>query len=175
LKKVRINLRRGIKSWSFVLYDSAESAYFLKDEPVYVPDSEEEYRKVVVLRPGEVIEAEWIGAEWVYTDETTPGFDVPADMKHDKFDRVRLGKLSVLKGKDVSGDTNYLEIYSGWLPAESLPWREDRAPSQVKVTEIKGRTKSKLDFTKLFRGTSLEEEELIEERKMTSDEPIVLN
>lgn len=175
MKKVRINLRRGVKSWSFVLYDSAESAYFLKDEPVYAPDTDEEYRKVVVLRPGETIEAEWIGAEWVYGDETSPGFDVPTDMIHDKFDRVRLGKLSILKGKDGVDDTNYLEIYSGWLPAGSLPWRQETSPDSVKVTEIKGKIKSKLDFSKLFRGTSLEEEELIEERKMVSDEPLVLN
>ncbi len=164
-----------MKSWSFVLYDSAESAYYLKDEPVYAPDTEEEYRKVVVLRPGETIEAEWIGAEWVYGDETSPRFDCPTDMMHDKFDRVRLGKLSVLKGKDNGEDTNYLEIYSGWVPAGSVPWRAAGSPTQVKVTEIKGRTKSKLDFSKLFRGTTLEEEELIEERKMSSEDPIVLN
>jgi hypothetical protein len=175
LKKVRLNLKRGARSWSFVIYDSSESAYYLRNEPVYSPDSEEEYRKVVVLKPGEIIEAEWMGAEWVYDDEVIPGFGAAATSSHEKFDRVRVCKFTSVKEVGDKTKTGYLELYSGWIHSGCLPWRSEAASDDVRVTEIKGRIKSKLDFSKLFQGTSLEEEEIIEERKMMSEEPVVLN
>ena len=77
MKKVRLNLKRGSKPWSFTLYDSAESAFYLKDEPPYPDGFEEDYRKIVTLKPGEVLEVEWIGSEWVFVDDNTDFLQKP--------------------------------------------------------------------------------------------------
>ena len=70
MKKVRLNLKRGVKKpWSFTLYDSAESAFYLKDEPPYPDGFEEEFRKIVSISPGDILEIEWVGSEWVFSDE----------------------------------------------------------------------------------------------------------
>lgn len=138
MKKVRLNLRRGIRSWSFVLYDSAESAYFLRGEPI---EGDDEYRRLVELRPGEIIEAEWMGSEWVYSGALDP-------RGRDKFDKIRLGKVVPLKS--VEGQESYLEIYSGWVADEELPWGPDDSRKDVRITRIKGKVRSKVDLDSLF-------------------------
>lgn len=138
MKKVRLNLRRGIKSWSFVLYDSAESAYFLRGEPI---ENDDEYRRIVELKPGELIEAEWMGSEWVYSGAVDP-------RGRDKFDKVRLGKVVPLK--TTTGQDKYLEIYSGWVADEELPWTPDDSRKDVRITRIKGKVGSKVDLDALF-------------------------
>lgn len=154
MKKIRLNLKRGVKSWSFTLYDSVESAYYLKDEPV-MDDEVEEYRRVVTVKRGEIIEAEWLGAEWVYDE------DVGHDSKqYRKFDRVRLGKISNLKHSSPgTTSTKYLELYSGWVSNVEFPWTPDDSRGDIKITRINGKSASKLDFSKLFLRHSDETEE----------------
>lgn len=174
MKKIRISLLRGRKTWSFVLHDSSESAFYLKDEPA-LSEGDDEYRKVVVLKSGDHLEVEWSGSEWVYADETVPSFLTPFDLIYDKFDRVRVGKMTMVKGVDGKKDTAYLEIYSGWVVGGAVPWRQEDAEDGLRITPIKGRMRSKMDFSKLFKGTALEDDELAEEKKMMGEEPVVLN
>lgn len=148
MKKVRLNLKRGIKAWSFTLYDSAESAYYLKDEPV-MDDDVEEYRRIVTMKRGESIEAEWLGAEWVYDEDDSK--------KYRKFDKVRLGKISKLKTS--SRGTNYLELYSGWVDHIDFPWAPDDSRNDVRIIRINGDKASSLDFSKLFVKRSDERDE----------------
>jgi len=148
VKKVRLNLKRGIKAWSFTLYDSAESAYYLKDEPV-MDDDVEEYRRIVTMKRGESIEAEWLGAEWVYDEDDSK--------KYRKFDKVRLGKISKLKTS--SRGTNYLELYSGWVDHIDFPWAPDDSRNDVRIIRINGDKASSLDFSKLFVKRSDERDE----------------
>lgn len=150
MKKVRLNLKKGVKSWSFVLYDSAESAYYLRDEPV-MDDEVEEYRRTVTINRGETIEAEWLGAEWIYDEDCID----PAG--YEKFDRVRLGKIVNLKS--LHSPAKYLELYSGWVTPGEFPWKSDDARTDVRITPLKGKSTSKLDFSKLFLSYSEDPEE----------------
>lgn len=170
MKKIRLNLKRGVKSWSFTIYDSVESAYYLKDEPI-MNDEIEEYRRVVTMGRGETIEAEWLGAEWVYDeDEGLPS------RGYKKFDKVRLGKISKLKdvGRGAKS-TSYLELYSGWVSQMEFPWAPDDTRNDIRIIRVNGRAASKLDFSKLFTRHSDEQEEQEEDVGPDDDENFVLN
>lgn len=157
LKKVRLNLKRGVKKpWTFTLYDSAESAFYLKDEPPYPDGFEEEYRKVVSLNPGDILEVEWVGSEWVFADEGEDFLFMPmvlSSVSYDKYDKVRVGKITPLKGAEEK--MGYLEVYSGWCFGGTVPWSPKAAQEGLKITEIKGSVVSKFDFAKLFSDPTM--------------------
>lgn len=152
MKKVRLNLKRGAKPWSFTLYDSAESAYYLKDEPPYPDGFEEEYRKIVTLKRGEILEIEWVGSEWVFADEDFSIFRRPPT-EYDKYDKVRVGKITPVKGAEEK--MGYLEVYSGWCFGGDVPWTSDKDQVGLRITEIKGSVVSKFDFPKLFSDPTM--------------------
>jgi len=157
VKKVRLNLKRGVKTpWSFTLYDSAESAYYLKDEPPYPDGFEEEYRKVVSLNPGDILEVEWVGSEWVFPDENEDFLRKHVSLQasvYDKYDKVRVGKITPVKGAEEK--MGYLEVYSGWIFGGDVPWSPKAAQDGLKITEVKGKIVSKFDFPKLFSDPAM--------------------
>lgn len=152
VKKVRLNLKRGFKTWSFTLYDSAESAFYLRDEPIYNDAVDEEYRKIITLKPGEIIEAEWVGAEWVYNDVDDYDVFTSPQRRHgrsyDKYDKVKIGKFSSLKG--TTQKLGYLETYSGWISDGVIPWTAGATPDKVRITQVKDKTVSGFDLSNLF-------------------------
>jgi hypothetical protein len=156
VKKVRLSLKRGSKPLSFTLYDSAESAFYLKDEPPYPDGFEEDYRRVVTLKPGEILEVEWIGSEWVFADDLEDFLYKPLlfnNNAYDKYDKVRVGKISPLKGSEQK--LGYLEVYAGWILGGHVPWESQVHQNGLKITEVKGRIQSKFDFPKLFSDPSM--------------------
>ena len=171
MKKVRLNLKRGVKKpWSFTLYDSAESAYYLKDEPPYPDGFEEEYRKVVSLNPGDILEVEWIGSEWVFADDGSDFLQKPMNLgliEYDKYDKVRVGKITPLKGSEEK--MGYLEVYSGWCFGGDVPWSEKTTREGLKITEVKGKIVSKFDFPKLFSDPTMGLLQQEEEEQPLSD------
>ena len=171
MKKVRLNLKRGVKKpWSFTLYDSAESAYYLKDEPPYPDGFEEEYRKIVSLNPGDILEVEWVGSEWVFPDENEDFLRKPVSLQagvYDKYDKVRVGKITPVKG--VEEKMGYLEVYSGWCFGGDVPWSPKTAQDGLKITEVKGKIVSKFDFPKLFSDPAMGLLQQEEEEQPLSD------
>ena len=103
MKKVQLSLKRGSETASFTLYDSVESAYYLKDEPPYPDGFEEEYRKIITLKQGDILEVEWVGSEWIFDDGKN---DFPRDCSvlFEKYDKVRIGKLLLSKGQKKNLD-----------------------------------------------------------------------
>lgn len=171
MKKVRLNLKRGVKKpWSFTLYDSAESAYYLRDEPPYPDGFDEEYRKVVAVNPGDILEVEWVGSEWVFSDDGSDFLQSPMNLDsvdYDKYDKVRVGKITPLKGtEDKMG---YLEVYSGWIFGGVVPWSAKSTQDGLKITEIKEDIVSKFDFPKLFSDPSMGLLQQEEEEQPLSD------
>lgn len=146
MKKARINLSKGVKSWSFFIYDSSESAFYLKDL-ADDEDFDEEYRRSVVITRGDFVEIEWMGSEWVHHEETG---------RDEKYDMIRLAKLVA---KENSTTTGYVEIYSGWTAGSTFDWTgRHNTNTMIKVIPIKGRMKHRLDFSKLFSYQKNEEE-----------------
>lgn len=170
MKKVRITLKRGAAPWSFTLYDSSESAYYLKDEPPYPDGFEEEYRKIISLKYGEILEAEWIGSEWVFAEDHSDFLQKPIQAnshEHDKYDKVRVGKITPTKGSEEK--LGYLEVYSGWTFGGGIPWSQKTARAGIKVIEIKDNLQSKFDFQKLFSDPTMGLLQQLEEEQPLSN------
>lgn len=155
VKKIRVSLKKDRKSWSFVLFDSAESAFYLKDEKL--TESDDEYYRIITLEPSDLIEVEWLGTELVYSDEYETDPTKPMKLHHEKFDKVRLGKLTPIVTRGHK--TGYVELHSGWVVGDTFKWTSDEKQDDLKITRIKGKAVSKLDFEKLFFGRSQTEEE----------------
>jgi hypothetical protein len=147
VKKVQLSLKRGSETASFTLYDSVESAYYLKDEPPYPDGFEEEYRKIITLKQGDILEVEWVGSEWIFDDGKN---DFPRDCSvlFEKYDKVRIGKITPLKGTEEK--FGLLEVYSGWLVEGDIPWYKKTTPFGLKITQVKGKVVSKFDFSQIF-------------------------
>lgn len=155
MKKIRVALKKDRKSWSFVLFDSAESAFYLKDEKI--TESDDEYYRVVNLDPADIIEVEWLGSEYVYNDEYDTRANQPMKLQHEKFDKVRLGKLTPIVTKVQK--TGYIELHSGWVSGDTFKWTSGDHQEDIRITRIKGKAVSKLDFEKLFSGRQQTDEE----------------
>ena len=159
MKKARINLNKGVKSWSFFIYDSSESAFYLKDL-ADDEDFDEEYRRSIVIKRGDFVEIEWMGSEWIHHEETG---------RDEKYDMIRLAKLVA---EENSRATGYIEIYSGWTSGSTFDWTGRHShDAMIKVIPIKGRMKHRLDFSSLFSRQKNDEEGDAE----TSRDPRELN
>lgn len=161
MKKVRLNLKRGVRNWSFLLYDSPESAFFLRSEP-FDEKEDPEYRRRVTLKAGEVMEVEWLGSEWAYDtdlDTAVREGDISSTRFFDKFDKIRLGKIVPLKDIQTSRKSGYIEIYSGWVSGRTIPWSEEDIEQGVRITSLNDSKKHKLDFSKLFKNHLPEDDE----------------
>jgi hypothetical protein len=161
VKKVRINLKKNVDSWSFVIYDSVESAFYLKNETLKPNDMD--FCKIVSLGQGDVLEAEWMGSEYVYLDESAEHKVSNLGIQHEKYEKVRVGKLTTASSKASSFDKGgYVELYVGWIPAGCIEWSTDDTRDDLKITQIKGRVRSRMVFGNLFVGHPDDADELSE-------------
>lgn len=164
MKKVRITLKKGKDPWSFTLYDSAESALYLRDDPQYDDNFEEEYKTNLTLREGDILEVEWLGSEWVYPDD--PDRLIEPDRLNDKYENIRLGKFSDRKGIDKK--SGYVEVYSGWIVGGTIPWNPSKGGT-LKIKNINDPLESLIDFSEIFRDDlGVEEEENRFDPKITN-------
>jgi hypothetical protein len=138
MKKVRLKLKNGTPTWRFDLYDSAEAAFFLKDDDKNASG----YRQIVTLERGSFMEVEWLGVEFVYDKSEC----------HESFHRVRIAKF-VRKSRKVSKD--YIEIADGWVAGGSIPWSPS-PEAGLSIIRINGRRKPRFDFSTLFESMPLD-------------------
>lgn len=129
---------------SFRIFDSAESLYvWLKDvgAPKNTPES-----FYVDITPGDYIEVEWMGCEFVHENGLSQ-----------RLDSVRLAKAS--QTKNASGVL--VEIYYGWVANDTFVFcdHEDEDSYTIKLITPEN---YKLDFNLLFNKDQ-EEENLEEE------------
>lgn len=144
MKKVRLKPKRGCR-WSFKLYDSAESAYFMKDDD----RDRSEYHQRVGLPPGTFMEIEWLGAEFIYDEEAeTP------DGWHTCFDKVRLARVT----KKKTGNKDGIVLATGWVLGGSIPWSQ-ATHDELRIFRINGEEKQELDFSELFKDLWRDSEE----------------
>lgn len=137
MKKLRLSLKPESKSWSFVLFDSPEAAYYMVGHET---QDEDDFCFNVSLSSGDFMEVEWTGMEFVY--------DEPSN------DNMFLERVRLVKSYDTTlGDittSGYVETYSGWLAKGIIPWNK-RTHKDVKITRLGTRNKPRLDFSRIFR------------------------
>ena len=173
MKKVRLSLPRGVRSWSLVLYDSPESAYLLKDDVENIVEVDEVYRRVVTLKRGEFLEVEWMGAEWVYGDDPDTIESPTENATFEKFDRIRFVKSK--SSRTASESTHYLETHSGWVITGTIPWYDTIPCTSLKITEIKGGNKPKIDFSLIFQSEEEYEEDDNQREERSSTDSTYIN
>lgn len=160
MKKVRISLKRGTKSWSFRIFDSAEAAYYLKNDAREKSDN----HQMLYLMPGSFMEVEWMGCEYLYESDEYVG--AAAVRRHDTFSKVRVAKLT--KSRDKS-ERDVIELAVGWVGDGAIPWSEDQR-NDLRIIRINEEGKSKLDFSILFKKI-WEDEEPIDDPEVSGQKP----
>lgn len=146
MKKIRIELKPESKMKSYRIFDSAESLYvWLKDvgAPKDIPES-----FYVDLLPGDYIEVEWMGCEYVHEYGITQ-----------RLDSVRLAKAS--QTKNASG--MLVEIYFGWIANDTFIFRDHEDEDSYTIKLITPES-YKLDLDLLF-GSNQDDENSEEENK----------
>lgn len=135
MKKVRLAPKKG-SVWSFKLYDSAEAAYYMKEDE----RDRSEYHQRIGLPEGSYMEVEWMGAEYIYDEDVET-----IDSWYESFDKVRLARVT--RG---SGSKDSLILATGWVAGDTIPWSR-KVHEAIRISKINGKIKSKLDFSELFK------------------------
>lgn len=145
MKKIRISLRNSSKKWSLPLYDSLESFTYLYGSL----SKDSTFREIITLKKGEFVELEWCGVDYCQIDDFGIFLDekVTRTQMAQRCDNVRIGKSIRKSGR--SG-FDYVIGYTGWVPGDVIPWNPRNAPDYLKVIELKGRFKPRIDFSEIF-------------------------
>lgn len=147
MKKVRISLRDSKKKWSFFLYETLSYYIYLHGH-----SKVDKHRQTITLEKGEFLEIEWLGVDYYQIDPLSILLKVNSDVNCDKLvkcDNIRIGKSSRKSGK--SG-FEYVTGYTGWVQGGTIPWHLRAASEKLKVIELKGRFKPRIDFSQLFEN-----------------------
>jgi len=154
VKKVRISLRDSSKKWTLPLYESLASYTYLHGA-LSVKDTS--FRNLITLSKSEYLEIEWLGVDYPQIDDFGIFLDDKATrmqmMQH--CDNVRIGKCVRKSGRN---GFDYITGYTGWVPGGIIPWNPRNSPSHLKVIELKGRFKPRIDFSELFEISESKED-----------------
>lgn len=143
VKKLRVQVApHQSEAQSFLLFNSAEALYvWLKDRSDDPGDYMSEAEEVIIV-PGEYLEVEWRGCEFVYE-----GND------HQRMDFVRLAKAS--PSANASG--MIISIHYGWTIDEELPI-SDYEDENIIIRRLDPDEKQ-LDLAILFKDDEADEED----------------
>lgn len=146
MKKIRISLRDSSKKWSVPLYDSLTSYLFMHD---HSKSKSSAHRNLITLSKSEYLEIEWLGADYCHIDELGMFLNEKTTREEmlQRCDHVRIGKCVRKSGRR---GFDYVCGYKGYVPGGLIPWNIRAAPSFLKVIELKGRFKPRIDFSELF-------------------------
>lgn len=149
MKKVRISLRDSKKAWSIPVYETLTSCLFFYNHQ----QKSNEARQLVTLAKGDFLEVEWIGIDFC----NTKSFDIITNEQISKTDKkIKCENVRIAKSSRKSGRKgfDYITAFSGWVPGYIIPWSADESPDHLKVIELKGRYKPKINFSELFEATN---------------------
>jgi hypothetical protein len=150
VKKIRITVNKGSKGKKFPVFNSPESLYvWMYDEELREASKLDPSLGVMInLRPGEVMEVEWMGCEYVHEES----FQF-------RVDQVRLAKT--MQVKSIS-KTRLVGVYGGWTSEDVLTFKSCK-DEDVKITKLTPKSKHKFDIHELFESRSMNEDQEKEE------------
>lgn len=143
MKKVKVAINEGSPGRVFFLFADPESAYEWLTGGHDNPSVIDEIPNVdhLTLLPGEFIEAEWRGCEFVYDDK---------HQSHVRLDWIRLVKAS--QPQNASG--LLVSIHYGWVSDHIMPFRQFN-DDDIEVTELAPEN-AKFDLDVLFKDNNEE-------------------
>lgn len=142
MKKVRITVSKGSAGKRFPIFQSPEALFAWKfdAELQSIFRLDPTMGTTIFLRPGEVMEVEWMGCE--YIDDGEVSFRV---------DQIRLAKTMKVKALSTS---KVIGIHSGWITDDIISFKSG-ADEDVKRTRLTKKSKQKFDIEELFISRGL--------------------
>jgi len=142
MKKIRITVKKGSMGKKFPIFNSPEALYVWLNDPELQAAQrlEASLGSTVFLRPGEIMEVEWLGCEFFQEDG-----------QFFCLNHVRLAKTMKIKGLDVN---KIVGVHSGWVINDILSFNggDDEDVKRLKLTP---KSKHKFNIEELFRARGL--------------------
>lgn len=146
MKKVRITVVKGSQGKKFPIFKSPEALYVWMHDP----DLQSTVRldptlgTSVFLRPGETMEIEWLGCEFLKEDNRII-----------RFDQVRLAKSMKIKALEAN---KVVGVHSGWTIEEIVSFKSG-GDDDIKRVKLTTKSKHKFDIEELFAARGLSQKE----------------
>lgn len=155
MKKVRITVAKGSQGKKFHVFNSPEALYVWMHDPELQAATrlDATLGTSVFLRPGETMEIEWMGCEFL----KEAGRLI-------RFDQIRLAKSMKVASFDVS---KIVGVHRGWVTEDIVSFKSG-GDDDVKRTKLTARSKHKFDIDDLFaaRGLIEDTDNFVEEKDL---------
>lgn len=146
MKKLRITVNKGSAGKRFPVFQSPEALFVWK----YDPELHSIFRidpalgTMIFLRPGEVMEIEWMGFEYIHDGDVSI-----------RVDQIRLAKTIKVKALDKN---KVVGIYSGWIADDVISFKSG-TDKDIKRLRLTRRSKHKFDIEELFASRGLQDDQ----------------
>ena len=143
MKKVRITVNKGSAGKKIPVFNSPESLYVWLHDPDlrYSQRLDPSLGSMIMLRPGETMEVEWLGCEFIYEVDQVL-----------RVDQIRLAKTMKVKSMSMS---NVIGVHSGWIVEEIISFKSGRN-EEIKRTRLTNKSKQKFNINELFISRGLD-------------------
>jgi len=142
MKKVRITVKKGSLGKKFPIFSSPEALYVWLHDPELqaAVRLDPSLGTMIFLRPGEIMEVEWLGCEFFQEDK-----------QNLCINQIRLAKTMKIKGLDVS---KVVGVHSGWTIKDIIHFKngDDIDTKRFKLTS---KSKHKFNIEELFQNRGL--------------------
>lgn len=157
MKKVRITVNKGSLGKKFPIFNSPESLYVWLNDPELqaAPRMDSSLGSIIFLRPGETMEVEWMGCEFI-----NDGGNIF------RVDHVRLAKTMKVKSLALS---NVVGIHSGWITSDIISFKSG-SDQLTKRTRLTDKSKHKFDINEIFESRGLSEKDEKDDYKVESQD-----
>lgn len=138
-------MNKGSTGKKIPVFSSPESLYVWMHDPELQSASklDPSFGSMIMLRPGEIMEVEWMGCEFVHEGEQTICID-----------QIRLAKTI----KIAALKSNIVGVHEGWTTKEIISFKS-RTDEDIKTTRLGARSKHKFNIQELFSAKGLEDKE----------------
>ncbi len=144
MKKIRITINKGATEKKFPVFNSPESLYVWLHDPVLQNNNrvDPDLGSIILLRPDEIMEIEWMGCEYIDDDHRIL-----------RVDQIRLAKT--MKTKSSSLD-NIIGVYSGWTIEDTISFKGG-ITADIRRSRLTPKSKHKFDIGELFAARDTQE------------------
>ena len=142
MKKIRIVINKCSLGKKFPIFNSPESLYVWVNDPELRAASrvDPDLGSIVTLKPGETMEVEWIGCEFIDDGDNVI-----------RVDQVRLAKT--MKAKLLSSN-NVIGIHTGWMTEDTISFKSG-SDDIIKTTRLTNKSKHKFNISEIFASKGL--------------------
>ena len=146
MKKVKITTKKDSQGKKFPIFNSPEALYVWLNDPELqqMPRLDPSLGSMILLRPGETMEVEWMGCEFYTEGNYTLCIN-----------QVRLAKTMKIKALDTN---KVIGVHSGWTIDDIISFKTGE-DSDIKRAKLTKRSKHKFDIEELFQSRGLVEKE----------------